>query len=105
MCYFYDNTNTNTQQTNLEKLAYLTIGYDADITCKWEENRRANPDMFKSQFNNKLGYVSLGVKEFTGHYIICLCLSVCLFVFLKPYFCFFAVLTALFECDHIKLKH
>eukprot|EP01084_Bolivina_argentea_P039977 73864_1 len=59
---FNNNTQTNLHLPNTF-LCYLSIGYDAFITHKFEEERRRNPNKFKHQIKNQSVYIKHGLKE------------------------------------------
>ena len=44
-------------------MCYLSFGYDAMITYKFAEERKNNPEKFKSQLSNQTVYVRMGIKE------------------------------------------
>ena len=47
----------------LKFLCYLSVGYDAKIAYKWEEDRKNNINKFKSQMKNQLMYMKHGSTE------------------------------------------
>jgi len=45
-------------------LCYLSIGYDALVAWRWEQDRRAHPERYNNQIKNQVMYVRHGFSEF-----------------------------------------